>query len=366
MIRDNECFEPRVKNYINYFDRHSISYHVIAWNRNGKAELNEKISFFQHRAEYGKRLLNIPHKIAWIFFVIKQIFKYKNECDVIHACDIDAVLPALLAGKFFKKKIVFDIFDWISSLTGKGMVYRFVEWLQNYAYSHSDYVILCEEERMSQAKSYNPSVYVLPNIPDEKIEFDIDTSKRISEERKKYKYTISYVGVFDRDRGLENLLECVSKSENVLLNIAGFGVLNDLIQNYSNNYSNINYWGQVEYRVGQTIMKESDLIAAMYHLTSPLHKFAAPNKYYESLMLEVPLITTKNTLVGSKVLKYDTGFVIDESIGSLQNLISSADIGSMISTKKCNCRQVWDEVYSSYRNDFMKEKYLKIFLGKKG
>ena len=54
LIRDNECFEPRVKNYLRYFETHNIPYRVIAWNRNGTAKLDDHIVFYQRRAEYGK------------------------------------------------------------------------------------------------------------------------------------------------------------------------------------------------------------------------------------------------------------------------------------------------------------------------
>lgn len=357
-IRDNECFEPRVRNYLQYFNEHNIDHHVIAWNRNGNAKKDEHITFFERRAEYGKRIANIPNKIAWMWFVVKEIIHRRRECTVIHACDIDAILPALVIGKILRKKVIFDIFDWISSLTGKGVVYNLVELIQNYAYKHSDYVILCEEERKAQAKTQNAEVHILPNIPDGKTQYDEKTLQITQRDLDTYQYVVSYVGVFDRDRGLENLLKCVSKRPTICLNIAGFGVLGEMVNQYAEKYPNIISWGRVEYAVGQAIMKNSSMMAAMYHLSSPLHKYAAPNKYYESLVLEVPMITTENTLVGSKVDRYDTGFVLDESIESLHTLFGRGDLLDEITRKKVNCHKVWDEVYSGYFDNFMQEEYL--------
>ncbi len=359
-IRDNECFEPRVKNYLHYFDAHNIPYHVIAWNRNGTAQPNEHITFFQRRSEYGKRIKNIPNKLLWMFFVMKQIRKHRKNCTAIHACDIDGILPALFMGKLLGKTVIFDIFDWISSLTGKGLVYRMVEFLQNSAYKRSDHIILCEEERKAQAKEKNDSVHVLPNIPNIQITYDEATAKAIQGQRDSHRLVISYVGVFDRDRGLENLLDCVSKQPDIQLNIAGFGVLDELIRSYAEKYSNICYWGRVEYAVGQTIMKYSDLMAAMYHLTSPLHKYAAPNKYYESLILEVPMITTENTLVGSKVQTYDTGFVIGETQEQLSALLSDKSLLQKSGQKRESCRITWNRIYKDYYNSFMKNEYLEM------
>lgn len=359
LIRDNECFEPRVRNYLYYFDTHDIPYHVIAWNRNGTAQPDKHITFYQCRAEYGKRMANIPKKIGWMFFTAKQIIHYRREYKTIHACDIDGVLPALFIGKLLRKNVVFDIFDWISSLTGKGAVYKLVEFLQNFCYRHSDAVILCEEERKSQAKAKNETVFIIPNIPNGETICDLDTLKKTAEDLKKYDFVISYVGVFDRDRGLENLLEAVSQCPSVKLNIAGFGVLDDLIKGYAGRFSNITYWGRVEYPVGQAIQKNSSLIAAMYYLTSPLHKFAAPNKYYESLALGVPMITTESTLVGSKVEKYDTGFVLDESADSLLALLQSPDLSQKIGQKKANCINTWKHVYADYYEKYMNDVYVR-------
>ena len=178
----------------------------------------------------------------------------------------------------------------------------------------------------------------MPNIPDGKVELDKRTLEITEKERKTYAFTISYVGVFDRDRGLENLLVSVSQNKNVLLNIAGFGVLDEQVQSYAKKYDNIHYWGRVEYAVGQAIMKNSDVMAAMYHLTSPLHKFAAPNKYYESLLLGVPMITTEGTLVASKVKQYDTGFVLNETEAALQDMFNSPDLQEKIKHKSSSCR----------------------------
>lgn len=359
-IRDNECHEPRVTNYLNYFKNNGIDYKVIAWNRSGTAALDDHFDFLERRAEYGKRIANIPNKLIWMFFVIKEIIKNRKECKVIHACDIDAILPALIIGKILRKTIVFDIFDWISSLNGKGIVYKIVDALQNSAYKRSDYVIICEEERKEQAHTKCKKLLVLPNIPSSQIVYDKQTEEIINSDRNKYRLVLSYVGVFDRDRGLENLLECMTELPDIKLNIAGFGVISDLVEEYAQKYDNILCWNRVEYSVGQTILKNSDLMAAMYHTTSPLHKFAAPNKYYESLMLQVPLITTQDTLVGDKVKKYDTGFVLDESKESLLNLLKDKETKSSSKTKADNCKTVWENIYCNYFNSFMQSEYAEI------
>lgn len=365
LIRGNECLEPRVQNYKHYFEEHNIPFHIVGWNRSGNNISDSNTTYYMRKAQYGKRIANIPNKTAWMIFAAKQIVKYRKQVSVIHACDIDAILPALLIGKFFRKRIVFDIFDWISSLTGKGLVYSIVEALQNISFKLSDYVILCERERIKQAKVSNKNVLVLPNIPHVEVVFDKNTEDLILAERPRYKVTISYVGVYDRDRGLENLLQVVSQNPDILLNIAGFGVLENYIQKYAERFKNIKNWRRVEYAVGQTIIKNSDLMAAMYYLTSPLHKYAAPNKYYESLKLGIPLITTNSTLVGVKVNRFKTGFVIGETVDELEQLLSNPDLEVLIKDRSNRCKVVWENKYEKYFEVFMKEKYCRIINNEK-
>ncbi len=358
-IRDNECFEPRVQNYLRYFKENNIPYKVIAWNRTGTAVPDENIQFFQRRAEYGKRIANIPNKAAWMYYVFKEIYRNRKDCELIHACDIDAVLPALIVGKMIHKAVIFDIFDWISSLTGKGAVYKLTELLQNLSYKYADYVILCEEERRNQAKTENRNVMVLPNIPNNRYQFHEEVLEKTSNDLNKYRLVLSYVGVFDKDRGLENLLETAAAEPDIKLNIAGFGVLEEEIKEFSRKYDNIKFWGRVDYITGQTIMKNSSIIVGMYYLSSPLHRYAAPNKFYESLKLGVPLLTTEGTLVANKVKKYGTGFVIEptkESLGSFLHFIKKDSI-EQVSER---CTAVWNDVYCTYFDDFMRNKYMKI------
>lgn len=364
-IRDNECFEPRVKNYLNYFDKNKIDYKVIAWNRNGSAETRGNYIYLQKRAEYGKKWKNAPNKLIWLFFVAKQIFKNRKQCHVIHACDFDAITPALIIGKILRKTIVFDVFDWADTQNRKNLFDSILSVIQNSANKHSDFVIICDEARKVQARTKSKHLLVLPNIPLDNVNFVEECAKEINKDRETYRLTLSYVGIFDKDRGLEDLLEIVSQNKDIKLNIAGFGMISSIIEDYANKFDNIQFWGRVEYNLGQTILKNSDLIVAMYYLTSALHKFAAPNKYYESLMLEVPLITTKNTLIGDKVEKYDTGFVIDENSGSIIELLNDAELSEKIKVKSINCANTWKNYYKDYFNKFMKNEYASILNYKK-
>lgn len=323
-----------------------------------KQKKDSKFVFFEKKAEYGKGIYNIHNKILWMFYVMFYTIKLRKEYSVIHACDLDAILPSFLIGKLFKKRIIFDVFDRTGSLEKNNLFVNIINKLEDYCYKHSDMVILCEEERKKQTKETNPNILIIPNIPNEVEQFDEEIENTLKKQKETYKYNLSYVGVFDYNRGIEDLLSYVGGKKDIFLNIAGFGSLEDTVKKYADKYSNIRFWGRVDYISGQTIMKNSDIIVAMYYLSNPVHKFAAPNKYYESLALGVPILTTEDTLVGNKVLNYKTGFVIKEGENSIADFFEIPNLKSLILDAQIACKSTWENIYKNYYINTMSQYYL--------
>ena len=105
-------------------------------------------------------------------------------------------------------------------------------------------------------------------------------------------------------------------------------------------------------------MRCSDLIMALYYLANPVHRYAAPNKFYESLMLGVPVVTTQGTLVGDKVLKYKTGFVVQEGEPPLYDLFALDNLRGEIEVRSKNAEALWEAVYKDYVVRFMEDEYV--------
>lgn len=146
------------------------------------------------------------------------------------------------------------------------------------------------------------------------------------------------------------------------MEIAGFGELEDLIKQACIQANNIHYWGTVPYEKGIEIMKNSDIILAIYEKTIPNHIYAAPNKYYEGLYLGKPILTTKDTYVGIKTEKYKTGFTISEDTNELETFFSKENLRSEINKYKINAHNLWESKYSNYIATFMNEIYTPFIL----
>jgi len=361
LVRSNDINpDPRLQKYIDFLERKNEKYLVLGWNREANIIEKQNHKYFHLKANYGTKYLNIFNKLRWFIFIILYLIKNQKKYQIVHACDFDTALPVYLAKTFTKKKMIFDVFDWMSDKSKKNTVYMIIGILERRVFVKADYAIICEVERMKQIEIDKKNVLVMPNIPTIDFMSNFNIKNIIIEQRKSYDLILSYVGVFDSDRGLNELLEVVSQNKKIFLNIAGFGRFEDEVKGFLTNNSNIKLWGKVDYNTGINIMGNSDLIIAMYYKTNALHKYAAPNKYYEGLFLGIPIVTTEKTLVGEKTVKFNTGFAIGEGKEHLERLLMSLNIKHLAKEKAINANILWLETYKNYIEVFMETKYYPI------
>jgi glycosyltransferase involved in cell wall biosynthesis len=150
------------------------------------------------------------------------------------------------------------------------------------------------------------------------------------------------------DQGMINLL------------IAGYG--SQIFEKRCESLStlpNIKYFGKVSYKDGMNIMYNSDLIYAMYCKTNPNHLYAAPNKYYEALMLGKPILSTIGISIATKILKYDIGYVINETESDLISLIKVLSKEDMYYKGKM-AHDLWNLKFKNYTANFLYNEYPKL------
>ena len=68
--------------------------------------------------------------------------------------------------------------------------------------------------------------------------------------------------------------------------------------------------------------KSCDVILSVYDPHIKNHKYSAPNKFYEAMLLGKSIIVAKDTGVDSLVSKHEIGYVIDYSEKSFVELLN--------------------------------------------
>lgn len=326
ILRSQDIFsDSRVLRYEAWYKKNQITYRIIGWDRQGKNLRRENTEYYDGIAGFQQGAKGILGRIKWNWFLLCYLFSHRHDYKIIHACDFDTVMPSLFM-KVFGKKVVFDIFDWFSDevKTGKWYIDKPINFMEKLSVKLADLVIICEKGRLQQMEVIPDKYIVVPNIPEgaDDLAFPSESSIDCHDD---FSIAIAYIGGLVEHRGLRELVNVISRHPNIRLNIAGFGD-EDIIKyitDMSKKVANIYYYGKIPYGEALSIMKQSELLYAMYYKTNPNHLYAAPNKFYEALFLAKPIITTTGTLVGDKVESIKSGYVIDEGEKALSSLVDN-------------------------------------------
>ena len=358
LFRSNNFFDSRVNKYHNYYEREGLDYTIVGWDRKGDGLQRENYDFFDYRAGVsvgGLRALR--NHTEWMMFVYEYL-KQHPDVTTIHACDLNSAFPAALYKKKINPKVnlIFDACDWFSANFANNRLLRKVfERMERFACKWADELIICEPERKAQVTfPLAKDPLVMPNIPEiDEIELNGDDDRYHFDNNWP---TLAYFGGFTSDRFLVELIEAL-KTERLNLLIGGSGnkIVEDKLQEVAN-ASNIRWFGRMDMRDGLIMSSKADAIYAMYCKTTPNHIYAAPNKYYEAMLLGKPLITTKGTILEEKVNKNMTGYVIEEDMQELHHLLKTLSRDDMRMRGE-NARHLWDSKYVNYISDFFEKTY---------
>ena len=361
LFRSNNIFDSRVNKYHNYFERAGIDYTIVGWDRKCEGLQREHYDFLRYRAgEAIGGIKAIRNHFKWMCFVYKYL-KQHRDVTSIHACDLNSAFPAALFKTLHERDLtlIFDACDWFSAnFKRQKMLCVCFGLMERFTCKKANELIICEPERIEQVqfKLQKPPL-VMPNIP------EIDPSV-ITVVQDKYKFnnsnpTLAYLGGFSDNRFLLEIL-ALAETEPFNLLIAGYG--DKTVMNKCEAVAgrdNVKYFGRVSMEDGLNMEKAADVIYAMYCKSNPNNIYAAPNKYYEALLLGKPIITTKGTIVEKKVNENNIGWAIEEDIEELRSLVNSLKKDEIIE-KGENARKHWNTKFNNYLQYFFCEIYSKI------
>ena len=287
---------------------------------------------------------------AIVQFIKINHYKY----DVIHACDFDTAFSAFRLARKYRIKFIYDIFDYYADAFNvpkalKNIVINFDTNIIN----KSDAVIICSEKRKKQLREARPKrLIVIHNSPK-------TINWRKNEENKSGFLSIAYVGILNDGRMIPEMLDIVSKNKKYKLLIGGFGKYESLVKKYALANENIIFYGKVPYEKTIRIESESDVLTALYDPAIPNHQYAAPNKFYEALMLGKPLIMCKNTGMSEVIEKNKFGILIDFDRKGLEKGFKEVYSNIDSFKKKQNEeKKLFDEKYSW---NIMEKRLLKLY-----
>lgn len=268
---------------------------------------------FQYKTDVGRGLKSIFQLIIYQIMNTLWLIKNRKKFDVVHAFDLDAGIPAFICAFLTRKKFIYHIADfYVDSRQGiptklKSTIKR----LEFLVVSKSDATIICTEERKEQIKGSHPKkLFVIHNSP------IVESNKKLKYKKNEKKgeensLTLGYVGGLTKPRFIQEVINVAKQNPAIKLNIAGFGYLENTVKEATANHKNIKYYGRVSYNEALDLYSHCDVMFAMYDPSIPNHKYSAPNKVYEAMMLGLPIIVAKETGINKLVEEKRIGFSIN-------------------------------------------------------
>jgi len=307
--------EPRVERTASALGQQGHEVEVLAWDRSCNHAKIDTLSNYRIRriglkAPYGKPIV--------MFFILlwnlrEFVYLLKSRFDVIHACDLDTLIPAMIAAKIRGGRLVYDCFDFYSDCL-PGDIPRFMRRLmarfETKLANKADLVIIVDEFRRSQFSDRLINAVVICNSPSEDLSPIIRDSVSNVTRVANNGLEIFYAGLLDKSRGFGQIIRATENELGISIIIAGFGRdEQDLIDLFSN-AKNIKFLGKISHEEVLQRTMHSDVLIALYDPKIPNHRYSCPNKLFEAMMCSKPIIVSDSTLMADIVKRENCGIAI--------------------------------------------------------
>jgi glycosyltransferase involved in cell wall biosynthesis len=298
-MRDQKVIRSLGKKYTTF---------VLGWNRDGTPkewdDVQKGFELFNFRAPQTAPRLFAYLPFFWIWVFIK-LASYRPK--IIHACNLETILPCYIYKIIFRKKLVFDVFDRYAMAyiplyrnVFFKIFYLVVNWIEEEFASRSDVLINVSDEMLKTYKKRPKNCVTIMNCSE-----DYMLDRRII---KTNGFNLLFIGHIRPGRGLEILPEVLRDLNDTRLIITG-RIDDEKLLNRINGIPNITYRGFLDYDAVLNLEAGSDAMVSLYDSYLRVqNKFVMGNKLFEAMMFGKPVISN----VAQELIKeLDCGIVVE-------------------------------------------------------
>jgi glycosyltransferase involved in cell wall biosynthesis len=266
-----------------------------------------------------------PFWTIWLIFCFRR-----HQPDVVVGSDIRAGLTAILAASLVGLPIVTDIREnhskLVKFLDSDSLLDRIIQnpWLvtllERIVYQYSDEVWVVTEERIQDIPIDDiarDKIEIVSNTPNLE---EIRETRRHTKTGPAYKwpgFSLVYVGVLNRFRGLDLILEAVAminarQSDEIHLAIAGDGPHKSEIEAYAETLGitdRVSFVGWIDSTDVPRFLDSGD-VGIIPHKTNEFTNTTIPNKLFDSMCIGQPVLATDMDPVRRVIEETDCGYII--------------------------------------------------------
>ena len=250
------------------------------------------------------------HNIRLFFFLIFR------KADVFLANDLDTLPANYYASKFRNKKLVYDSHEYyteVPELVNRPKVKLIWEKIEkqilpkvNYSYT------VCESIADIYNKKYGINMQVVRNIPVCNIEYEDNFPTLLKE--LKNKKIILYQGAVNIGRGIEQVIRAMQFLENAVFVIIGDGDIKvemERLVEILKLKDKVLFAGKIPFNELNSYTKNADIGISLEENIGLNYYYALPNKLFDYIKANVPVLVSKLPEIERIVNKYDIGEFIE-------------------------------------------------------
>jgi glycosyltransferase involved in cell wall biosynthesis len=256
--------------------------------------------------------------LAFNFRLFLYLLFHKST--VLVANDLDTLLANFLVSKLKSIKLVYDSHEYFTEVPElvenprKQKIWQTLEeWI--FPKLKNCYTVNDSIAKMYMQK-YGVSVQVIRNVAPNFMSLAIKTREDLGLPTDKFIIIIQGSGINKR-RGAEEAVQAMNYIEGALLLIIGSGdVIHDLKNQVREDDLNdkVRFLPKMPYAEMMQYTMNGDLGLAIDHTDVLNHKLALPNKFFDYIQAEIPILATDITEVRAIIEKYDIGFVLEHEL----------------------------------------------------
>ena len=327
---------------------------LIVWDRGGH---------FLADIEPGCRLRRFPLRVPYdrpsavlflpFWWAYETLALLAHNADIIHACDLDTLYPAILS-KFAKKaKLCYTIYDFyannvhVQGLPRVAKVLRhFIASAERLGMGFADALFIPDESRLKEIKvPRSRRVTLLYNSPEDVISATVTSKNRSDRD-----FHIFYAGVLAwAARGLGHMVEAVRNLEGVTLTLAGTGPDEALFEEVTRELTNVRFVGWIpSYQEVLRREMESDLLFRFIDPNIPKSRYESPNKLFEAMMCSKPIMVSDGGRMADLVIAEECGLVVrfGDVIGIRNAIVKLRDDPALRAQLGKNGRRAYEQRYN--------------------
>jgi len=257
--------------------------------------------------------------LFYLFFNFRLFFLLLfRKADLLLANDLDTLLPNYLISKIKRIPLVYDsheLFCEVPELMDAPLKKKTWEWLEAWIVPKLKYAITVNQSIADVFNSkYGITFSVVRNIPPVLPVFHAKTKQELNMPMNKHIFILQGAGI-NVDRGAEELILAMKYIDNAVLYVIGSGdVWQDLVKLVTEKGldKKVILIPKLPKEELLNYTRLADIGIAIDKDTNLNYRYSLPNKLFDYIHAEVPILASKMVEIENVIKKFDIGDFIDD------------------------------------------------------